>query len=73
MRIIFLSIYGKIIINQLQLIHFSKKKLLITNYILYKKQQNIFRINYAINFIKKINSYKINNYKYFASEPQKIK
>ena len=39
---------------------------------MYKKNNKIFsRINYAINFIKKINSYKINNYKYFASETSK--
>jgi len=56
-----------------KLIHFNKKKkFLITNYILHKKNSKILsRINLAINFIKKINSYKINNYKYYASESSK--
>jgi len=56
-----------------KLVHFNKKKkFLITNYILHKKIIKIVsRINYAINFIKKINSYKINDYKYLASETSK--
>ena len=56
-----------------KLIHFSpKKQFLITSYILHRKNIKTFsRINYAINFIKKINSYKINNYKYLASDTSK--